>query len=170
MVACSYFASHLWCWVRFFIATSGPRNQGWDALIPIFFGLLVGCVRSCLVSILSAIKRERFFGIALLAGIPSLIFIVKVCVAIPQGAKDAKRQNESIAAHYKHEEETIAQIKKFSDEFSSTPSLITNDDFWQSQKSDRGKSAMYGLIGVLQDKSFEVTPQIKAYVISNFQD
>jgi ABC-type transport system involved in multi-copper enzyme maturation permease subunit len=77
--------------VGYLRAINAPHNQsdwfGFSVLIPISLGLLIGCALSCIATIISVVKREKFYGIALLAGIPSLIFVVNFCSQIPQAAK-----------------------------------------------------------------------------------
>lgn len=152
-------------------AINAPHNQsdwfGFSALVPIFLGLLIGCALSVIATIISAIKREKLFGIALLAGIPSLIFVVNFCSQIPQAVKNSKRANEHFLAYQKQVKEQEAQVLDYRDEFRANPSLITNDGFWNAQ-TNKDRSAQDGLDRLIEDQSFKFTPEINEYIIKRF--
>jgi hypothetical protein len=154
-----------------FFAYGAPHNQsdwfGGAFLGRLFLGLLIGCVLSIVAAAISLAKRERFCVVALLAGIPSLIFVVNVCVAIPKAAKDAKRANEGFLAHQKQVEEQETRILNCRDEFRANPSLITSDDFWNAQ-TNQDRSAQDGLDRLIEDQSFSFTPQISEYILKRF--
>jgi hypothetical protein len=151
----------------FFCLIAGPRNQGWGALAVIFLGLFSGCVLSMVAAAISAVKREKLCGIALLAGIPSLIFVLKVCVEIPRAAKSSRLSNEHFLAHQKQVEEQEARVICYREEFRTNSSLITNDDFWNAQ-SNQDHSAQDGLDRLIEDQSYKFTPEINEYIIKKF--
>ena len=47
---------------------------------PIIYGLFVGCVLSCIATIISGIRREKKFAQCLIAGIPSLIVVISILI------------------------------------------------------------------------------------------
>jgi hypothetical protein len=157
--------------VGYLRAINAPHNQsdwfGFSALVPIFLGLLIGCALSSIATIISVIKRERFFGIALLAGIPSLIFAVNFCSQIPQAVKNSKQANEHFLAHQKQVETQEARILQYRDEFRTNPSIITSDNFWNAQ-TNQDRSAQDGLDRLIEDQSFKFTPQISEYLLKRF--
>jgi hypothetical protein len=155
-------------------AASGPR--GLEALVPLFFGLLIGCVLSCIAATISIIQRERFCVIGLLPGIPSLIFVVNVCAAIPQAAKNSKQANEHFLAYQKQVSEQEAQVAKqearaiyYREVFRTNSLLITSDDFWNAQ-TNQDRSVQAGLDRLIEDQSFIFTPEMKNYLIRNGHD
>jgi hypothetical protein len=164
----------------YFFAITAPHNTsdwfGLAVLARLFLGLLIGCVLSSIATLISLIKREKFFGIALLAGIPSLIFVVNVCSQIPKAAKNAKLANEHFLAYQKQVAEQEKQVAEqeprviyYREQFRTNSSLITSDDFWNSQ-TNKDKVAIEGLCRLLDDKSFKVTPEMKDYLIRNGYD
>ena len=162
--------------VGYFCLSVGPRNQGWGAFAVIFLGLFGGCVLSIFTAAISVAKREKLCGIALLAGIPSLLFVVKVCVEIPQAARNAKQSNEHFLAYQKQVAEQEKQVAEqeprviyYREQFRTNSSLITSDDFWNAQ-TNKDRVAIEGLCRLLDDKSFKVTPEMKDYLIRNGYD
>ena len=160
----------------YFCVIAGPRNQGWGALAVIFLGLFSGCVLSIVTATISVAKREKLCGIALLAGIPSLIFVVKVCVEIPQAAKSSRLANEhflayqkQVAEQQKQETEQEARAIYYREEFRTNSSLITNDEFWSSQ-TNQNNEVVGGLTRLFDEKSFQITPEMKSYLIRNGHD
>jgi hypothetical protein len=164
----------------YFFAITAPHNTddwfGLAVLTRLFLGLLIGCVLSSVATIISSIKRERFFGIALLAGIPSLIFVVNVCSQIPKAAKNAKLANEHFLAYQKQVAEQQKQAVKqevrviyYREELRTNSSLITNDDFWNAQ-ANQDRSVEAGLVRLIEDQSFILTPEMKNYLIRNGHD
>jgi len=160
----------------YFYVIAGPHNLGWGALAVIFIGLFGGCVLSIVASAISVAKREKLCGIVLLAGIPSLIFVVKVCVEIPQAAKSSRLANEGFLAHQKQVAEQEKQVAEqeprvifYREQFRTNSSLITSDDFWNAQ-TNKDRVAMEGLWRLLDDKSFMITPEMKNYLIRNGYD
>ena len=164
----------------YFFAITAPHNEsdwfGLAVLARLFVGLLIGCVLSSIATLISVIKRERFFGIALLEGIPSLIFVVNVCSHIPQATKNAKQANEHFLAHQKQvakeearraEEEPI--ILHYCDEFRASPECITDDGFWNSP-TNQNNEVVRGLTRLFDDKSFQITKEMKDYLIRNGHD
>ena len=166
--------------VGYFFAITAPHNQsdwfGMAVLARLFIGLLIGCVLSSIATLISAIKRERFFGIALLAGIPSLIFVVNICSQIPKAAKSAKQANEHFLAYQKQVAEQEAQraeqeahVIYYREVFRTNSSLITSDDFWNAQ-TNQDRSVQAGLVRLIEDQSFIFTPEMKNYLIRNGHD
>jgi hypothetical protein len=164
----------------YFFAITAPHNGddwfGLAILARLFVGLLIGCVLSSIATLISVIKRERFFGIALLAGIPSLIFVVNICSQIPKAAKNAKQANEhflayqkQVAEQQKQEAEQEARVIYYREEFRTNSSLITNDDFWNAQ-TNQDRSVQAGLVRLIEDQSFIFTPEMKNYLIRNGYD
>lgn len=161
----------------YFFAITAPHNQsdwfGMAVLARLFLGLLIGCVLSIIATFISAIKRERFFGIALLAGIPSLIFVDNICSHFPQAAKNAKQANEQFFSYQKQVAQQEAQRAEqearaicYREEFRTNSSLITNDEFWSSP-TNQNNEVVSGLTQLVDDKSFQITPEMKNYLIRN---
>jgi len=139
----------------YFFAIAAPHNEsdwfGLAILARVFVGLLIGCVLSTIATLFSIIQRERFFGFALLAGIPSLIFVVNVCSYFPQAEKNTKQAEEHFHAHLKevakqHKQETEQEARAmwYREEFRTNSSLITNDAFWNAQ-TNQDRSVQAGL-------------------------
>lgn len=130
-------------------------------------GVLIGCVGSCLAAIVSGLRRERLFVIALIAAIPSAGFVVRYYIAINERDKNREIQSAARAADYKKQEERHAQILRCRDELRVNPSWITSNEFWNVHDTP-SHEYQYGLLNLLGDKSFEVTPAMKAYVLKKF--
>jgi hypothetical protein len=152
-------------------ALGAPHNQsdwfGGAFFARLFLGLLIGCVLSIVATVISLAKREKLCGVALLAGIPSLMLIVRVCVEIPKAAEGARKSQESFIAYQKQVAEQEARVLYCRDEFRTNTSLITNDDFWNAQ-TNHDRSAEDGLDRLIRDESFKFTPQISEYLLKRF--
>lgn len=157
--------------IGYLCAINAPHNQsdwfGFGVLVRIFLGLLAGCVLSCIATIISLIRREKFSGIALLAGIPSLIFVVNFCSQIPQARRSAKLNQEHFQAHQKQVQEQETQVINFREKFRTNSALITSDDFWNAQ-TNKDRSAQDGLARLIEDQSFNFTPEMNEYIIKKF--
>lgn len=122
---------------------------------------------SIVATVISVAKREKLCAIALLAGIPSLIFVVKVCVEIPKAVEGARKSNESFIAYQKREQAKEARVQNYCAQFRTNSSLITSDDFWNGQ-TNQDWSAQYGLDRLIEDQSFKFTPDVIDYLLKKF--
>lgn len=140
---------------------------GMGFVVPVFITLACGCVAAVLAAIVSFWSREERAYLSLFPAIPSLVFVCWIVVAFAQAGEDRKRREISNAQYQKQQEAELAQTSHWIVELRAHPELITSDDFW---KENRGasRSAEWGLIWLLRDKAFVVTPEIRAYVIKNF--
>lgn len=164
-----------------YISASGaPHNQsdwfGGAFFARLFLGLLIGCVLSVVATVISMAKKERFFVVALIAGIPSLMLIIKVCVEIPKAAEAARKNQENfnayqkqVAEQQKQEAERKARAIYYCEEFRANTSLITNDELWSSP-TNQNNQIVYGLTLLFDDKSFQITPAMKSYLIRGGHD
>jgi hypothetical protein len=157
--------------VGYFFAVNAPHNQsdwfGGAVLGRIFLGLFVGCVLSCIATGISVATREKLWGLSLLAGIPSLLLIVNVCIEIPKAVKGARESNKSFIAYQKREQARETRIQSYCNELRMNSSLITSDDFWNGQ-TNQDFSAQYGLDRLIEDQSFKFTPEMNEYIIKKF--
>jgi hypothetical protein len=138
-------------------------------ILPIFWAIVVSCFFSLFAAVISLVKKEKFWGVAVLPAIASLCFLVKLANTEIHVNKQAEEQAARQAVQRKHDEEKFKLIAAWEEKFRANPELITNDQLWHNQK-DSDQVAKFGLIWLLQDMSFNVTDNIKEFVITNFPD
>jgi len=155
------------------LGLTGPRPESdWygGAIFARFFAtLFCGCAGGCIAGIVSFWRKEKRAYISILPGLLSLAFVCWMIFASIQAKDIRKRQAISTAKSYKKQDEDWSQKKSWKTELRAHPELITNDDFWKTHQ-DPARNAYSGLFWLLQDKTFVVTPEIRAYVIRNFPD
>ena len=153
------------------IGLSAPANQndwfGMRVLVPILFGLLAGCVLSCGAAVISLQRDESLAAVGLMAAIPAFVFLVWSGVSFVQAKRERARQTVLSAANYQEEEAKRALMTHWQEEIKAHPALITDDEFWRTH-NDPDHVAQWGMNWALQEKTFVVTPEIKAYVIKHF--
>ncbi len=155
------------------LGLSAPPNENdWITggfAAPFFITFFCGCVMSVLAAVVSFWRKEERAYISLLPAIPSLAFVCWMVAAFVQAGENRKRQAISTAQSYKQQETDWAQKTHWKAELQTHPELITNDDFWKAHK-EPSRNTEWGLRWLLQDRTFVVTPEIRAYVIKNFPD
>lgn len=139
---------------------------GMHFLMRILGGLFVGCLLSCVATVISVRKSENLSAVAVMAGIPSLFFVAYVCTKMPQMVNDSEQDKAIFAARQQEASEREAQIVRWHDEFLTNTALITDDDFWKSQRNQNG-SAIAGLSRLIEDKAFEFDPIVSEYIFKN---
>jgi hypothetical protein len=149
---------------------AAPRREsdwfGGSVFFPILIGGLIGCIASCAAAIISLLRRERSSAVSLFAAIPAAGLLLYSAVAFARGRSEQQRQAALSILSHKNDDEKMARIASWKAKFGEHPDLIVSDDVWL-QRTESKTEAEFGLNWLLQEKTFSVTPELKAFVIKN---
>lgn len=147
---------------------AAPRRDsdwfGGTLLIPIIIGILIGCIASCAASAISFLRRERLFPASLLIAIPAAGLLMYSVIAFERSKIERQRQAAINVVSYKNSEERMKRIASWKVRFCEHPDLITTDGVWAQNRESKAE-AEWGLNWALQETDFNVTPEIKEFVI-----
>lgn len=154
----------------FFAFSARPSEGDWlglSAIAPLFWGLIGGCAGSCVAAAVSAVKRERLWPVGLVAAIPSLLFLIHLFSLVQDAKQTEMRNREYRVIEDKREKERHARNDQLCSEIHVNPHLIMSDEFWRNAGVSNDLRRIL-ISRTLQDKSFNITPEIKDYVRTNY--
>jgi len=156
--------------VGLLLAVTAPRKEydliGAAVFMPIFLGLVAGCILSAAVATVSVLKREARRIYAVLVGLPALAFVILSGYVIVEGLRQSK-VDEAVRIESRKAEVAKQLFRaRCREELRANPALITDEKFWKEhQRPD--KAYEIGLLNLLADPTFEPTPEIVEYVMKH---